>query len=46
MDDRRGKYMFGLEERITKLERDVEGLQIRSRAAVVAPHDSVHQLQS
>jgi len=47
IDDPRGEYMFRLEERVTKLEREVEGLQIQSRAAPVgSPDDRVHQLQS
>jgi hypothetical protein len=46
IDDRRGRYMFGLEERVAKLEREVEGLQIQSRATRVGPDDRVHQLQS
>jgi hypothetical protein len=31
MDDPHGEYMFRLEERVAKLEREVEGLQIQSR---------------
>jgi hypothetical protein len=46
MDDPRGDYMFRLEERVAKLEREVEGLQIQSRATLVGPDDRVHQLQS
>jgi hypothetical protein len=47
MDDPRGEYMFGLEERVAKLERDVEDLQIQSRIMPVGSHDDrVHQLQS
>jgi hypothetical protein len=46
MDDPRGEYVFRLEERVAKLEREVEGLQIRSRATPVVPDDRVHQLQS
>jgi len=45
MDDPRGEYMFRLEERVAKLER--EGLQIQSRTTPVgSPDDRVHQLQS
>jgi hypothetical protein len=33
IDDSRGEYIFGLEERVAKLEREVEGLQIKSRNA-------------
>ena len=46
MDDPRGRYMFRLEERVAKLEREVEGLQIQSRATLVGPEGRVHQLQS
>ena len=47
MDDPRGDYTFGLEERVAKLERDVEGLQIQSRIMPVGSQDDrVHQLQS
>jgi hypothetical protein len=35
MDDPRGDYMFRLEERVAKLERDVEGLQTQSRTTQV-----------
>jgi len=35
MDDPRGDYMFRLEERVAKLEREVESLQIQSRATQV-----------
>ena len=46
MDDPRGDYMFRLEDRVAKLEREVEGLQIRSRATLVGLDDRVHRLQS
>jgi hypothetical protein len=47
MDDPRGDYTFRLEERVAKLERDVEDLQIQSRIMPVgSPDDRVHQLQS
>ena len=46
MDDPRGEYMFRLEDRVAKLEREVEGLRIQSRATLVGPDDRVHQLQS
>ena len=46
MDDPRGDYMFGLEDRVAKLEREVESLQIQSRATLVGPEGRVHQLQS
>ena len=45
MDDRRGEYMRRLEDRVTRLEREVEGLQIQYRATLVGPADRVHQLQ-
>ena len=46
MDDPRGDYTFRLEDRVAKLEREVEGLRIQSRATLVGPDDRVHQLQS
>jgi hypothetical protein len=46
MDDPGGDYMFSLEDRVAKLEREVECLQIQSRATLVGPDDRVHQLQS
>jgi hypothetical protein len=47
MDDPRGDYMFGLEDRVAKLEREVEGLQIQIRTTLTgSPDDRVHQLQS
>ena len=47
MDDPRGDYMFGLEDRVAKLEREVEGLQIKIRTTPTgSPDDRVHQLQS
>jgi len=47
MDDPRGEYTFRLEERVAKLERDVEDLQIQSRIMPVGSQDDrVHQLQS
>ena len=46
MDDPCGDYMFRLEDRVAKLEREVEGLQIQSRATLVGPEGRVHQLQS
>ena len=46
MDDPRGDFMFRLEDRVAKLEREVQGLQIHSRATLVRPDDRVHQLQS
>ena len=47
MDDPRGEYMFRLEERVAKLEREVEGFQIQFRTtAAGSPDDRVHLLQS
>jgi hypothetical protein len=46
MDDPCGDYMFRLEDRVAKLEREVQGLQIESRATLVGPDDRVHQLRS
>ena len=46
MDDPHGEYIFGLEERIAKLEREVEGLQIQSRTTPIgSPDDRIDQLQ-
>jgi hypothetical protein len=47
MDDPRGEYVFRLEDRVAKLEREVEGLQIQPRTTRVgSSEDRVHQLQS
>jgi hypothetical protein len=46
MDDPRGDYMLRLEDRVARLEREVEDLQIQSRATLLGPADRVHQLQS
>jgi hypothetical protein len=46
MDDPRGDYTFRLEDRVAKLEREVEGLRIQARTTRVRPDDRVHQLQS
>jgi hypothetical protein len=47
MDDTLGDYMFRLEDRVAKLEREVEGLQIHFRTTPAgSPDDRVHQLQS
>ena len=47
MDDPRGEYLFRLQERVAKLKRDLEGLQIQSRTTPVgSPDDRVHRLQS
>lgn len=46
MDDPRGDYMFSLEDRVAKLEREVEGLQIQSRTMPIgSPDDRTHQLR-
>ena len=45
MDDPRGDYTFRLEDRVAKLEREVEGLRIQARTTRVgSPDDRVHQL--
>ncbi|MGQ0682429.1 hypothetical protein [Bradyrhizobium sp.] len=47
MDDPRGDYMFRLEDRVSKLEREVEGLRIKSRMTPAASAtERVHQQQS
>ena len=47
MDDPRGDYMFRLEDRVSKLEREIKGLQIQSRTTPIgSPDDRVHRLQS
>jgi hypothetical protein len=47
IDDPRGEYLFRLQERVAKLERDLEGLQIQSRTTPVgSPDDRVDRLQS
>jgi hypothetical protein len=47
MDDPRGDYMYGLADRVGKLEREVEGLRIQSRITPIGtPDNRVHQLQS
>jgi hypothetical protein len=46
MDDPRGEYVLRLEDRVAKLEREVEGLRIQSRATLVGSEGRVHQLQS
>ena len=44
MDDPRGDYMFRLEDRIARLEREIEGLRIQSRPAPAgSANDRVHQ---
>ena len=45
LDDPRGEYVLRLEQRVAKLERELEGLQIRSRATQVGPDERVHPLQ-
>ena len=46
MDDTHGDYMFRLEDRVARLEREVEGLQIRLRPPAGSPEDRAHLLQS
>lgn len=46
MDDPHGDCLFRLEDRVARLERDIEGLQVQSRETLVRPDDRVHQLQS
>ena len=47
MDDPRGDYMFSLEDRVAKLEREVECLQIQfQKTPAGSPDDRVHLLQS
>jgi len=47
MDDPRGDYMFRLEDRVAKLEREIEGLRIQSLTTPVgSPDDRTPQLQS
>jgi len=46
MDDPRGDYLFRLEDRVAKLEREVEGFRIQARTTRVgSPDDRVRQLQ-
>jgi hypothetical protein len=46
MDDPHGDYMLRLEDRVSKLEREVEGLRIQSRTTPAgSTNDRVHQLQ-
>ncbi|MEH2610624.1 hypothetical protein V1293_002913 [Bradyrhizobium sp. AZCC 1693] len=43
MDDPRGEYVFRLEDRVSKLEREVEGLRIQSRTTPAgSANDRVH----
>ena len=47
MDDPRGEYMFRLEDRVARLEREVEGLKIQFRTTPAgSPDDRVHHLRS
>jgi len=47
IDDPRGDYMFRLEDRVARLEREVEGLRIQSGTTPAgSANDRVHQLQS
>jgi hypothetical protein len=45
MDDPHGDYLFRLENRVARLEREVEGLRLSPRTAA-ARTDRVHQLES
>jgi hypothetical protein len=47
MDDPRGEYTFRQEDRVAKLEREVESLQIQSRTTAAGSLDNrAHRLQS
>ena len=47
MDATHADYVFGLEDRVARLEREVEGLQIKFRTTPAgSPDDRVRQLQS
>ena len=47
MDDPHGDYLLRLENRVARLEREIEGLQITPRMATAGTTDDrVHQLQS
>ena len=46
VDDPRGDHMFRLEDRVAKLEREVECLQIRLRTPAGSPEDRAHLLQA
>jgi hypothetical protein len=47
MDNPRGDYMFSLEDRVAKLEREVEYLQFQFQTTPAgSPDDRVHLLQS
>jgi len=46
-DDTRADDMFGLDDRVARLEREVEGLQILFRTTPAgSPDDRVRQLRS
>jgi hypothetical protein len=45
MDDPHGDYLFRLEDRVARLEQEIEGLRPTSRTAT-AGTDRVHQLES
>jgi hypothetical protein len=45
IDDPRGAYMFRLEDRVSKLEREVEGLRILSRTTPATANDRVDRQQ-
>jgi hypothetical protein len=44
MDDPRGEYMSGLEDRVARLEREVVGLQVKSRTTPVASADEYRDI--
>jgi hypothetical protein len=47
MDDTRGDYVFRLDDRVAKLEREVESLQIHFRTTPAgSPDERVDQLHS
>ena len=47
MDDPRGDYIFSLEDRVAKLEREVECLQIQFQTTPArSPDHRAHLLQS
>jgi hypothetical protein len=46
IDDPRGGYMFRLEDRVSKLEREVEDLRIQSRTTPAgSANDRVHHAE-
>ena len=45
VDDPRGEYIFRLEDRVSKLEREVEGLRIQSRATLTGSANTAPEPQ-